>query len=147
MKRVFGPISLLSALVMLISCSEPLTDESFVRKDQQVDGAYEFALDMSEGEFTYDLSFYTVIDGTGVTELPLSIELVSPSGTRYAEKVTMYVLGKEVDMQLYRSSLVPVEYGIWTLRVSPLTDIPQMRGLGLINEKKAVSKKWDTANL
>lgn len=147
MKRVPGPISLLSGLVMLISCSEPLTDESFVRRDQLVNGAYEFALDMSDGEFTYDLSFYTIIDGTGVTQLPLSIELVSPSGSRYAEKVTMDVSGEEMDMQLYRSSLVPVEYGIWTLRVVPLTNIPQMRGLGLINEKKAVSKKWDTENL
>ena len=146
MKRFPGLISLLAGLLTLISCSEPLTDESFVRRDEQINGAYEFALDMSDGEFTYDLSFYTIIDGTGVTQLPLSIELVSPSGVRYAEKVTMDVSGTQVDMQLYRSSLVPVEYGIWALRVTPMMDIPQMRGLGLINEKKAVSKKWDTAN-
>lgn len=135
------------ASISVISCSEPLTDEVFVRKDQKVNGAYEFAVDMTKGEYSYDLSFYTVIDGTGVTELPLNIEFISPSGTRYAERVSMEVSGMTVDMQLYRSSLVPVEYGIWTLRVIPMMDIEQMRGLGLICEKKVIKKKWDMANL
>lgn len=141
--KSFKSLSVIVGLAILISCGEPLSTETFVRRDQLVEGAYEFALDMSKGEYSYDLSFYTVIDGKGVSKLPLYIELISPSGTKYAENVSMDVGEPTGDLQLYRSSLVPVEYGIWTMRVTPMIEIKQMRGMGLINERKELKRKWD----
>ena len=144
--KSFKLLSVFIGLATLVSCREPLSSEIFVRNDQMVDGAYEFALDMSRGEYSYDLSFYTVIDGKGVSELPLYIELISPSGTKYAENVSMEVGESTGDLQLYRSSLVPVEYGIWTMRVTPMIEIRQMRGMGLINERKEIKRIWDTVS-
>lgn len=135
--RLFIAIALAA---LAASCSMPLSEETFVRRNQAVDGTYEFAVDMSYGEYSYDISFYTVMDGKGISRLPLKINLISPGGKEFTETVSMDVGNPKGDLQLYRSSLVPIEYGIWTLKITPLQEISKMRGLGVVREMKAVKR-------
>ena len=110
-----------------------MSREDFVKADGS--GRYEFAVDMSDSLCTYDLSFYTRLDGRDAPSgFPIKIYLTSPSGQTYVESV-YYDCSKGVRVP-YRTGLVPVEYGEWTLSVS--ADPAGMCGLGLITSRTSI---------
>lgn len=130
MARVLKRISAFVALIFLaLSCSEPLSVETFVRN---TGGAYTFEVDMSHIGCTYDISFYTRLDSRiKVPGFPMEIRWKSPSGEVFSE--TVYFDCSEHSRVLYRTGLIPVEEGVWTLDVR--ADADGMRGLGLICER------------
>ena len=131
MNRALWRISALAALILLaLSCSEPLSSETFVKK---TDGTYTFEVDMSRSGCTYDISFYTRLDSRHkVSGFPMDVRWKSPSGEVYDERV--YFDCSEHSRVLYRTGLIPQEEGVWTVGVR--ADAEGMRGLGLICERK-----------
>lgn len=130
------PLSLLS-LLLVFSCSRPPSDEYFVLQKDSDHGIYPFTLDMSDSTYTYDISFYTKVDGKKTTGmLPLQVMLTSPSGVQYSEQVYMREGDIFGDRHPYRSGLTPVEYGSWSLCIAALNDLKGMRGMGVILERK-----------
>ena len=127
MSRTASRIALFSALILsVLSCSEPLSTEKFILNQ---DGRYSFEVDMSHTDCTYDLYFYSRVDSwKKVPEFPIDIVLTSPSGVRYSERV--YFVRDGHDKLAYRTGLVPVESGVWTLDAR--ADAEGLRGLGLI---------------
>ena len=108
-----------------------MSREDFVKADGS--GRYEFAVDMSDSLCTYDLSFYTRLDGRDAPSgFPMKIYLTSPSGQTYVEGV-YFDCSSGVKVP-YRTGLVPVEHGVWRMSVSAVAQ--GMCGLGLICEKK-----------
>lgn len=127
MSRFASRIALFSALILsVLSCSEPLSMEKFILNQ---DGRYSFEVDMTHTDCTYDLYFYSRVDSwKKVPEFPIDIVWTSPSGVRYSERV--YFLRDGHDKLAYRTGLVPVESGVWTLDAR--ADAQGLRGLGLI---------------
>lgn len=135
MKKLIPTIILVASV--MAGCVKPASEEYFVREDQSVDGVYSFMLDMSDSLCKYDVYFYTKVDGKkNIVNLPVQIIWTSPSGQQYSEQVYMKVGAKFGDKELYRSSLVPVEFGSWNLCVVSLNDIKGLRGMGVIVESK-----------
>jgi len=117
-------------LILLCSCSRPMSVEKFVRADGS--GVYDFVMDMTDTLHAYDLSFYTRIEGkTAPTGFPMKIYLTSPSGQTYVESV--YFNCSEHAVVPYRTGLVPVEAGEWKMSVS--ADAQGLCGIGLICAK------------
>lgn len=133
--RKFLPV-IFVGLCLLCSCHVPPSEEMFIRVDQAVDSVYTFPVRMVDGTVAYDISFYTVIDGQGVTSLPIEVRWTSPSGQEYAETVSMSVGNPKGDRQLYRSNLEPYEYGEWSLSLKVQGEVPGFRGIGVICERK-----------
>lgn len=119
------------AILVVSSCVRPSSDEYFVISDGT--GSYGFALDMSDSLCVYDLTFFTRLEGPGqVAGFPVKIYLTSPSGVTYSENVYYDASG---DLKVpYRTSLSPVEYGIWNMEV--IASAPGLDGLGLICSRK-----------
>lgn len=122
--------------LMLASCHVPPSEELFVRADQAVDGVYSFPLNMVDGTVTYAVWFYTVMGDIDIDNLPLEVRWISPKGYEYGETVSMPVGNPKGDRQLYRSKLIPKEYGEWTLNVRVLRELPGFRGIGVICERQ-----------
>lgn len=129
MDRMFRPVLLLT-LILLCFCSRPMSVEKFVKADGS--GVYEFTLDMSDTLHAYDLSFYSRIEGKDApTGFPMKVYLTSPSGQTYGE--TVYFRISEGAVSPYRTGLVPVEPGEWTMSVS--AEARGLCGMGLICTK------------
>ena len=122
---------------VLSSCHVPSSEELFIRSDQMKDSMYVFPVKMDDGTKDYTVSFYTIMDRKGITSLPLAVRWVSPSGKVYVENVSMKVGDSKGDIRLYRSNLVPYEYGVWGLKIKVLKDIPGFRGIGVICERNS----------
>lgn len=128
-----------AGICLLCSCHVPPSEEKFVRIDQAQDSVFTFPVRMVDGTVAYDISFYTVIDGEGVSSLPIEVRWISPSGKKYGETVSMSVGNRKGDRQLYRSDLEPYEYGEWTLSLKVQGEVPGFRGIGVICERKTKS--------
>lgn len=141
------PVSmiLLAAMAgMFLSCSEPLVTETFVRSSQRdADGCYRYCVDMSDSLSSYSLYFFTRIDGPGAgdrRDIRLHVDLVSPSGQRYAEETVIPSGSFRSNGRFtsdcyvpYRTGFVPAEYGDWMLSVTVDGEAAMegFRGLGL----------------
>lgn len=135
-------LSLIFVLLLAVfSCSRPSSYEEFVAIEDKQDGMYAFTADMTDSLSCYDISFYTRIDGkTKPVSFPLDIRWVSPEGKEFGERawicpgaegvrVSQSFLSRQI-LAPYRAGTVPETAGVWTLKVA--TDVPGMRGLGMI---------------
>lgn len=122
---------LLAAFVLLaVSCARPASYERFIKAGEAVRDLYSFEIPLEDTLSTYDISFYTRVDG-GPSRgcLHLDVVWVSPSGRRASETVYM---NPELQCEKYRSGVSPKEAGEWRLEVR-VQDAPEgFRGLGII---------------
>lgn len=120
---IFPVLVVLSA----VSCVRPQSDEMFAVSDGTL--PYEYVLDMSDSLCLYDLTFFTRLEGhKKVSGFPMKVYLTSPSGVTYSENV-FYDASRGLKVP-YRTSLSPVEYGLWKMEVK--ASAPGLKGLGLI---------------
>jgi hypothetical protein len=137
--------SLIASLVLMVSCSEPVSYESFI-KPSETDSlgrfCYEFKMDTAA---VYDISIYTRIDacGEGVQwqgDIRMDASWVSPSGNQFFETVYIprkefvSILGIESDCVVrYRSGIRPDAAGLWklVLELPELTGADGFRGMGI----------------
>lgn len=118
-------------LCFIASCARPASVETFVKADGS--GVYDFEINMTDSLHVYDLSFYTRLDGgRAPSGFPMKVYLTSPSGQTYVENV--YFDCSKGWISPYRTGLVPVEHGLWTMSVRAAAD--GMCGLGLVTELK-----------
>ena len=126
------------AAVVLASCSAPMVSERFRQlSDRDSLGRFCFDLDMSDSLVRYDIEFYTRVDCSvmsfaSLPDIPVNVELVSPSGVSFSEDVflaksTFNVerMGTYDSRVPYRVDCIPVEYGGWKMFLS----VPAVRGL------------------
>ena len=147
-----GWVLLLAVLTAAaVSCSRPVSTESFVGVDQtETDGLYKYSLDLSDSLATYDIVFYSRIDASrqrmAVTrDFPLTVTWTSPSGRRYRETVYFGIHDESSGSSFYssqyrktyRSGLVPVEWGVWSMavQVNSGREVPGFRGRGVVCKK------------
>ena len=137
----------LLALLLLVACSRPDCIETFVKASDAPAGVYSFEADFTDTLATWDLSLYTRIDGPArrlrdVHALPLKVEWTAPSGERFSEMVEIpltrpagsrFCLESQVP---YRTGVVPVEAGVWTIDLIPQAPPDGFRGMGLITERR-----------
>lgn len=132
---------LLAAVSVLASCSRPLTYEKFVQAKDVSDGDYDFELEFSDSTGVYDLYFFTRVDRSrnlnpeNRTPMKLDIWWESPSHKVYDEYVYMEPGDFRGVRQIYRSGIVPSEYGTWKLCVRPSSVPASFRGLGIVLEQ------------
>lgn len=132
----------------LASCSMSIVSEDFrSRSERDTSGRYCFELDMSDSLASYDISFYTRIDCgaklfAALPDIPVNVELVSPSGYSFTESVFLakssFDIGRPGSFDIltdYRVGCVPLEYGCWKMFLA-LPDIRGLRGLGVILKSK-----------
>mgnify|MGYP006873057343 CR=1 FL=1 len=135
----------LAVLVILAvaACSRPVSWERFVKaEDCHVPGRFDFDLDMADTLVSYDITFYTRLDpgdGAILLSLPLTVSASSPSGKLYSEEVWADVskpsssghFNKDFEIP-YRTSVRPVEAGVWRLSVSVLSGTDFVEGFGCV---------------
>lgn len=143
---------LILSLIMLASCSRPVSDEMFVRTgERDIHGRYSFVVDMSDSLSRYGIGIVVMMDSDDRTfkdfsALPLTIDWVSPDkdvysetvsiGRKYLKDSTYYTKTLEA---AYRKGLVPVRYGNWRLRVNiPETIVEKynVTGVGISLERE-----------
>ena len=105
------------------------------------DGTYHFEMDMSDTLSVYDVWLYTRIDASNPTMATcpgfgLDVTWKAPSGQMYGEEVYFDTpLGSEYYSHqykaLYRSGLIPVEAGVWTLSLKVRDEVEGLRGMGV----------------
>lgn len=133
------------SLLFLASCSKPSFYERFCRI-QDGTGVCRFEIDFSDSAATYDIGFYTRLDGRNRTreDFPLLLTWTSPSGASYSERVFFPVseaslrFSDALSTQLqtpYRSIVRPRECGVWTLDVG-VNGVKGLCGIGVICERK-----------
>ena len=146
--RSFSVASVAVVLTLIaFSCSRPESEGKFVRvEDRQIDGTYLFEADMSDSLCAYDLTLYAKIDKKNVSigGLPFVVRLVSPSGKIFTETVYMKNSDKirssfySSDFKaLYRSGLVPTEFGLWSVRIKT-GHIDKLLGVGLVVSRNSL---------
>lgn len=122
-------VLLVALTLSVLSCSAPRSKEVFVKGDG---GPFSFEVDMTGEDCRYDISFYTRLDSKDkVQGFPIKVKWIDPDGLVYYEEV-YFDCSKHLKNQ-YRTGLVPVKYGVWTVEAS--ASAPGMQGLGLICEK------------
>lgn len=131
-----GLLALIAFAVLAVGCREPQSREYFIRSDRS--GEYNFELSLTDSLSSYDVSFYTAIDKPlfrrdTLVSFPMQVVWRSPSGRYFSETVYYPVAEMRV---LYRSGLVPSEYGTWSISVTLPEEPPRLRGLGIICGKK-----------
>lgn len=128
-------LSICLAVVIAGSCARPMGVEQFIAAGDATDGPYEFAVDLRDTSFVYDIAFYSRVDGpllSAPVQLPIEVRWTSPSGKEYEEEVCMRAVGRNGSREDYRTDIEPYEYGIWTLSLSPSNPPDGLRGLGVI---------------
>lgn len=118
--------------LLLASCARPAQTESFIRADGAEDGVYSFPVDMTDSLATYDFWFYSRLAAGRKSNLELRVSWTAPSGRSLYETVYMGALDSRGVRELYRSGMVPAEYGEWKLNVRPVDPGKEFLGLGLI---------------
>jgi len=131
----------------MASCRRPESDERFIlASDAAKVGGYIFDVDMADSLCTYDLDFYTRMDAprnktSDIQEYPLYLVWTTPSGESHA--LTVYLdmtratnptyFSKQI-VTPFMENVVPLEYGIWKLKVSATEAMTDMglRGIGLV---------------
>jgi len=149
MKKVF----LILSILLTAACNRPTSDEYFMKsEDRDIRGRYCYKLDMADSTVKYGVDLMVCMDcddnqwGEFAT-MPLTIDWVSPDDETYRETVWISAAdlkeesfySKTIEAS-YRSSLVPVKYGDWKLRVGiPETQIDKYNvtgvGVRLIREQ------------
>lgn len=153
MERLSPSIALMLAVIAaaVLSCARPDSVEQYVGIEQkEPNGLYTYSLDLSDSLATYDIVFYSRIDMgrqrmASVRDFPLMVTWTSPSGQRYRETVYFGVRDEARGSNFYssqyrktyRTGLVPVEWGLWsmTVHVNAGNEVPGFRGLGVICKK------------
>lgn len=130
-----------SVLVLLASCSQPSSYESFVTIDKSRGGVYSFDLDMSDSLATYDIwLFNRVIAPCGHNEvledIPVEILWEGADSTSYAESVYMKSGGSKGNKQLYRSGVMLAKPGMVKLQIRPQRVPEGFSGVGVVCERK-----------
>ena len=71
-------------------------------------------------------------DNGSIGNLELRVSWTAPSGESFYETVYMEKVDSHGVRELYRSGVVPAEYGEWKLNVRPVDPVKDFLGLGLI---------------
>lgn len=116
-------------------CARPVETEVFVRSADAEGGVYSFPVDMSDSLSSYDFWFYSRLFSGSRSNLGLRVSWVSPSGESFYETVFMEKVDESGVRELYRSGVVPAEYGEWKINVRPIEAGEGFLGLGLICRK------------
>ena len=132
--RIF--VAAMAAGLSLASCSEPRSNEQFVRADQASDGVYVFTVPLTDSLAVYDFSFYSRTGVGTIHSLEMRVQWLAPSGDSMAETVYMSEVGPKGNSEIYRSGVVPAEYGDWKISVRPVGVDSDFTGLGLITERR-----------
>ncbi len=124
--------AVLLALLMVSACSEPQAREYFLRSNSA--GEYSFSVELTDSLHSYDFSFYTAIDkplfrNDTLVSFPMQVVWRSPSGRYFSETVYYPADSSRV---LYRSGMMPSEFGEWSIGVTLPQQPPRLRGLGII---------------
>lgn len=130
---------LLPVIAALSSCSELSEYYCFDKSAGVDDLSYHFEFEMKDFPETYDVSFYTRVEGKNqeIYEeegIPLSIVLTSPSGKKYSETFEFRAGGRDKS-SLYRTGVSVSEPGIWKMDVEAGRTRLYMTGLGLYIER------------
>jgi len=115
------------SLLSVTACDNPKVREQYKFRGKD----YVFEVDMTDSLATYDVYIYTRVDSDH-KGFPLEAIWTSPSGQKYSETTYFNLdLGQK---QLYRSGLVPIEWGQWLLELS-VPDVEGMRGMGITTQR------------
>lgn len=125
-------IILITFAVLLCRCGLPDSAEYYVTAGNAEAGVYPFNLDMADSTASYDVFFYTRVDGGRGGGLCLDVKWTSPSGKTFSETVYMNSGDSKGIKECYRSGLEPVEPGVWKLEIKPAGSLPGLRGMGVI---------------
>lgn len=144
-------VQLIAAGLMALSCSQPLSVETFVRSSaKDASGRYPFILCMDDSLAVYSIRFFTRMDISadefnGLQDIAVDVLLESPSGKGYAERVYLgkkdFVSGrgfaKDYNMP-YRTGFRPMEYGQWNMYLTLPEKAPadMVRGMGVCLSKQ-----------
>jgi len=137
MNRGFFFVCLVAALTLL-SCSEPSCYEEFIKEEQSTEGIYKFTLNLSDSTAVHDVYLVTRCDRNPAKAsnpypmVGMHIWWESPSGRVFEETVYMDFGDYRGQRQLYRSAIVPSEFGKWSLYVKPLDPPAFFRGMGVV---------------
>lgn len=118
--------------LLLASCTRPAQSEDFIRADKADGGVYSFPVDMADSLASYDFWFYSRLAAGRRDNVELRVSWVAPSGRSLYETVYMERVDSRGVRELYRSGMVPSEYGEWTVNVRPVDPGKGFLGLGLI---------------
>lgn len=121
--------------LLLAACARPAQTENFIRSDRAEDGVYSFLVDMTDSLATYDFWFYSRLAAGRKSNLELRVSWTAPSGRSLYETVYMGALDSRGERELYRSGIVPAEYGDWRVNVRPIDPGKDFLGLGLIYKR------------
>ena len=138
-------LGVLSLGVIFTSCREPMSRETF----RSGTGPFEFEVLMTDTSMRYDFTFYTRIDASrdhlgSFSGRNITVRWTSPSDSLYEETVFMPMLDSSAGFYSrqvvvpYRSGVLPVEPGVWKMRVTvdSASTVPGLRGLGLVFRKR-----------
>lgn len=126
---------LICAILGLVSCSEPITHDSFVRADKAEHGVYTFDIDFSDTLSTYDIYIYSSLAGpdTPLSNVEMDLMWLSPEGKTFRETVWFREIGPRGNKELYRSGFTVSREGTWRFSVSPAAGAQkQISGIGVI---------------
>ncbi len=132
MRRTLLPFLL---FLSLSGCERPVETEVFVSSVDAADGVYSFPVDMEDSLSSYDFWFYSRLFSGSRGNLELRVSWISPSGRSFYETVFMEKVDSRGVRELYRSGMVPSEYGEWRLNVRPIDAGKDFLGLGLISRR------------
>ena len=131
MRNSFLPFLLLATL--FVACQRPASVELYQKSARAVGGVYSFELELDDSTAAYDFWFYSRTIEQTIGSLQLNVQWLAPSGKRFSEVVYMREVGRNGSRELYRSGVIPAEYGKWKLSVRPVSDMDdELCGLGLI---------------
>ncbi len=128
------------AVFALAGCSRPESVELFIRSDQARDGVYVYTLPLTDTTAAYDIWFYSRTGVRPLSNLPLRVRWIAPSGDGFQEQVYMRTVDTRGTKERYRSGLIPAEAGQWQLSVRPLGVDEDFLGMGVICKKRNGSR-------
>lgn len=144
---LFGFMAVISCL-LLSACSEPSSDETYVRTDQcDKYGRYVFPVAMTDSLQRYDVDLFCIFDCSDVefssfVEMPVHMLWMSPSDIPYEEQVILerQSLADRTSYSKrfytpYREGIKPKETGDWTLCVSIPDDYKNAYKINVIGIK------------
>lgn len=143
MKKI-PSLPLILLLLLPVSCHRPASKEQFVTIDKSVGGIYGFTLDLSDTLCAYDIWFYNRVEPAlggveSVQAIPLAVKwqlLDCQEELSYTETVYHCPGGRRGRKELYRSGVIPVRPGKYSLQLRPLEVPPGFDGLGVICKRE-----------
>jgi len=117
------------AVLLLISCVRPASEEYFVKASEAVDGIYSFSLDFSDSLSLYDISLFSAAECPG---MELKLLWSGPDGELFSE--TAYMTGSSA-CELYRKDVSMENPGTWKLDIRVSGEPEDFRGLGILSKR------------